>query len=228
MNIILMGLPGAGKGTQAEKIVATYGIPHISTGDMFRAAMQQETELGLKAKSFMDKGELVPDEVTNGIVKERLQQADTEKGFLLDGFPRTQAQAEALDKILAELNRSIDAVINIEVNPEILMQRLTGRIICRNCGATYHKTNNPPKVEGTCDRCGSHDFYQREDDKPETVENRIQINIEQSKPILNYYNAKAYYVMLMEKAALTISSKQFNQLWANLARNCLLSCNYGS
>lgn len=190
MNIILMGLPGAGKGTQAEKIVATYGIPHISTGDMFRAAMQQETELGLKAKSFMDKGELVPDEVTNGIVKERLQQADTEKGFLLDGFPRTQAQAEALDKILAELNRSIDAVINIEVNPEILMQRLTGRIICRNCGATYHKTNNPPKVKGTCDRCGSHDFYQREDDKPETVENRIQINIEQSKPILNYYNAK--------------------------------------
>ena len=190
MNIILMGLPGAGKGTQAEKIVATYGIPHISTGDMFRAAMQQQTELGLKAKSFMDKGELVPDEVTNGIVKERLQQADTEKGFLLDGFPRTQAQAEALDKILAELNRSIDAVINIEVNPEILMQRLTGRIICRNCGSTYHKTNNPPKVEGTCDRCGSHDFYQREDDKPETVENRIQINIEQSKPILNYYKAK--------------------------------------
>lgn len=190
MNIILMGLPGAGKGTQAEKIVATYGIPHISTGDMFRAAMQQQTELGLKAKSFMDKGELVPDEVTNGIVKERLQQADTEKGFLLDGFPRTQAQAEALDKIMQDLNRSIDAVINIEVNPEILMQRLTGRIICRNCGSTYHKTNNPPKVEGTCDRCGSHDFYQREDDKPETVENRIQINIEQSKPILNYYNAK--------------------------------------
>ena len=190
MNIILMGLPRAGKGTQAEKIVATYGIPHISTGDMFRAAMQQQTELGLKAKSFMDKGELVPDEVTNGIVKERLQQADTEKGFLLDGFPRTQAQAEALDKIMQDLNRSIDAVINIEVNPEILMQRLTGRIICRNCGSTYHKTNNPPKVEGTCDRCGSHDFYQREDDKPETVENRIQINIEQSKPILNYYKAK--------------------------------------
>ena len=190
MNIILMGLPGAGKGTQAEKIVATYGIPHISTGDMFRAAMQQETELGLKAKSYMDKGELVPDEVTNGIVKERLQNLDTEKGFLLDGFPRTQAQAEALDNIMKDLNRSIDAVINIEVNPDILMQRLTGRIICRNCGATYHITNNPPKVEGTCDRCGSHDFYQREDDKPETVENRIQINIEQSKPILNYYNAK--------------------------------------
>lgn len=190
MNVILMGLPGAGKGTQAEKIVDTYHIPHISTGDMFRAAMQQETELGLKAKSFMDKGELVPDEVTNGIVKERLQAEDTKNGFLLDGFPRTQAQAEVLDKIMAELNRSIDAVINIEVNPDILMQRLTGRYICRNCGATYHKTNNPTKVEGTCDRCGSHEFYQREDDKPETVENRIQINLEQSKPILDYYNAK--------------------------------------
>ena len=190
MNIILMGLPGAGKGTQAEKIVATYNIPHISTGDMFRAAMQQGTELGQKAKSFMDKGELVPDEVTNGIVKERLQADDTKNGFLLDGFPRTQAQAEALDKIMDELGRKIDAVINIDVNPEILMQRLTGRFICRNCGATYHKINKPTKVEGTCDRCGGHDFYQREDDKPETVENRIQINIEQSKPILNYYNAK--------------------------------------
>ena len=190
MNIILMGLPGAGKGTQAEKIVATYNIPHISTGDTFRAAMQQGTELGLKAKSFMDKGELVPDEVTNGIVKERLQADDTKNGFLLDGFPRTQAQAEALDKIMDELGRKIDAVINIDVNPEILMQRLTGRFICRNCGATYHKINKPTKVEGTCDRCGEHEFYQREDDKPETVENRIQINIEQSKPILNYYNAK--------------------------------------
>lgn len=190
MNIVLMGLPGAGKGTQAEKIVKEYGIPHISTGDMFRAAMQDETELGLKAKSFMDKGELVPDEVTNGIVKERLQADDTKKGFLLDGFPRTQAQAQALDTILEELGRQIDAVINIEVNPEILMNRLTGRIICRNCGATYHIVNNPPKVEGVCDRCGSTDFYQREDDKPETVNNRIQINLEQSKPILDYYDAK--------------------------------------
>ncbi|MCQ9209597.1 adenylate kinase [Granulicatella seriolae] len=190
MNIVLMGLPGAGKGTQAEKIVKEYGIPHISTGDMFRAAMQDETELGLKAKSFMDKGELVPDEVTNGIVKERLQADDTKKGFLLDGFPRTQAQAQALDTILEELGRQIDAVINIEVNPEILMSRLTGRIICRNCGATYHIVNNPPKVDGVCDRCGSTDFYQREDDKPETVNNRIQINLEQSKPILDYYDAK--------------------------------------
>lgn len=189
-NLIITGLPGAGKGTQAEQIVDVYGIPHISTGDMFRAAMKNETELGLQAKSFMDKGELVPDEVTNGIVKERLQEEDTKNGFLLDGFPRTLVQAKALDVIMSELNSSIDGVINIEVNPEVLKSRLSGRIICRNCGATYHVINHPPKVEGVCDRCGSHDLYQREDDKPETVENRIRVNLEQSKPILDYYSEK--------------------------------------
>ncbi|MBS4762404.1 adenylate kinase [Carnobacteriaceae bacterium zg-ZUI252] len=190
MNILLMGLPGAGKGTQAEKIVETYKFPHISTGDMFRAAMKNETPLGVQAKSYMDKGELVPDDVTNGIVKERLAQDDTAKGFLLDGFPRTLAQAHALDEILEQLGRKIDAVINIDVNPEVLQARLTGRIICRGCGATYHKLNNPPKVEGVCDKCGSHEFYQREDDKPETVENRIQINLKQAQPLLDYYAEK--------------------------------------
>lgn len=190
MNILLMGLPGAGKGTQAEKIVAQYGIPHISTGDMFRAAIKNETPLGVEAKSYMDKGELVPDEVTNGIVKERLAQDDTDKGFLLDGFPRTLAQANALDEILMQLGKQVDAVINIDVNPVVLQARLTGRIICRECGATYHKLNNPPKVEGVCDRCGSTDFYQREDDKPETVENRIQINLKQAQPLLDYYSNK--------------------------------------
>lgn len=190
MNILLMGLPGAGKGTQAEKIVAQYGIPHISTGDMFRAAMKNETPLGVEAKSYMDKGELVPDDVTNGIVKERLAQNDTNKGFLLDGFPRTLAQAHALDEILMQLGKQVDAVINIDVNPVVLQARLTGRIICRECGATYHKLNNPPKVEGVCDRCGSTDFYQREDDKPETVENRIQINLKQAQPLLDYYSNK--------------------------------------
>lgn len=187
MNIILMGLPGAGKGTQAEKITANYPFPHISTGDMFRAAMKNGTALGLKAKSFMDRGELVPDEVTNGIVKERLSEEDTEKGFLLDGFPRTLQQAEALDAILSDSQRKIDAVINIHVDPSVLKARLSGRIICRECGATYHTLNNPPKVEGTCDRCGKHEFYQREDDKPETVENRIQVNLKQMEPLLNYY-----------------------------------------
>lgn len=190
MNLILMGLPGAGKGTQAERIVDVYEIPHISTGDMFREAMKNETPLGKEAKSYIDKGELVPDSVTNGIVKERLSQADTEKGFLLDGFPRTLAQAEELDTILEELGKKVDDVLNIHVAEDVLVDRLAGRIICRSCGATYHKTNNPPKVEDTCDRCGSHDFYQREDDKPETVKNRLEVNIKNSEPILAYYQDK--------------------------------------
>ncbi|WP_207942200.1 adenylate kinase [Enterococcus sp. DIV2402] len=190
MNLILMGLPGAGKGTQAERIIAEYNIPHISTGDMFRAAMANETALGLEAKSYMDKGELVPDEVTNGIVKERLAESDTDKGFLLDGFPRTLDQAEALDQMLKDLGKEIDAVIEIHVPEEILVDRLAGRYICRDCGATYHKVFNPTKVEGTCDRCGGHDFYQREDDKPETVKNRLAINVKSSEPILAYYKEK--------------------------------------
>lgn len=190
MNLILMGLPGAGKGTQAEKIIDAYGIPHISTGDMFRDAMKNETELGLLAKSFIDKGELVPDEVTNGIVKDRLSQDDTEKGFLLDGFPRTLAQAEELDKILKELGKKVDNVLNIHVASEVLIDRLAGRFICKDCGATYHKMFNPPKVEGTCDRCGGHNFYQREDDKPETVKNRLEVNIQNSEPILAYYEGQ--------------------------------------
>ena len=187
MNLILMGLPGAGKGTQAERIIDAYGIPHISTGDMFRDAMKNETELGLLAKSYIDKGELVPDEVTNGIVKDRLSQDDTDKGFLLDGFPRTLAQAEELDKILEDLGKKVDNVLNIHVESEVLIDRLAGRFICKDCGATYHKLFNPPKVEGTCDRCGGHNFYQREDDKPETVKNRLSVNIKNSDPILAYY-----------------------------------------
>ena len=149
-----MGLPGAGKGTQAEKIVEKYNIPHISTGDMFRAAIKDGTELGLKAKSFMDKGELVPDEVTIGIVRERLSKEDCLKGFLLDGFPRTVAQAEALESILTDLDRKMNFVINIDVDKSILMERLTGRRICKTCGATYHLVFNPPAKEDVCDRCG--------------------------------------------------------------------------
>lgn len=190
MNLVLMGLPGAGKGTQAERIVAEYKIPQISTGDMFRAAMANETKLGLEAKSFMDKGELVPDDVTNGIVKERLAEPDTDKGFLLDGFPRTLDQAKALDQMLKDLGKKLDAVIEIHVPEEVLVERLAGRYICRDCGATYHKIFNPTKVEGTCDRCGGHDFYQREDDKPETVKNRLAVNVKSSEPILAYYKEK--------------------------------------
>lgn len=189
MNIILMGLPGAGKGTQGEKIVEAFGIPHISTGDMFRAAIKEQTEMGKQAKSYMDQGLLVPDEVVIGIVKERLGKADCEKGFMLDGFPRTMAQAEALDATLAEMERNIDHVINIDVDRGILMDRLTGRRICKNCGATYHVIFNPPSQEGICDKCGG-ELYQRDDDNEATVATRLDVNIEQSAPILHYYKEK--------------------------------------
>lgn len=189
MNIILMGLPGAGKGTQASEIIKKYPIPHISTGDMFRKAIKDETELGKEAKSYMDRGELVPDVVTVGIVKERISEDDAKKGFLLDGFPRTIEQAEALNSILEELGRTIDAVVNIEVPEEELMNRLTGRRICETCGTTYHLVFNPPKVEGICDIDGGK-LYQREDDNPETVANRLEVNVKQSKPILEFYNQK--------------------------------------
>lgn len=190
LNLMLMGLPGAGKGTQAEKIEDQYKLVHISTGDIFRAAMKNETPMGLEAKKFIDKGELVPDEVTNGIVKERLSQDDVNAGYMLDGFPRNMAQAEALDKFGAELGKPLNCVINIHVDPESLMERLTGRYICRNCGATYHKVFNPTKVEGKCDRCGGSEFYQREDDKPETVKNRLDVNIKMNTPLLAYYEEK--------------------------------------
>ena len=182
MNLLIMGLPGAGKGTQAAKIVEEFGVAHISTGDMFRAAMANQTEMGTLAKSFIDKGELVPDEVTNGIVKERLAQDDIkEKGFLLDGFPRTIEQAHALDQILVDLGLELDGVINIEVDPSCLLERLSGRIIHRETGETYHKVFNPPadyKEE---------DYYQREDDKPETVKRRFDVNIAQGEPIIAHY-----------------------------------------
>lgn len=189
MNIILMGLPGAGKGTQASEIVKKFPIPHISTGDMFRKAIKDETDLGKEAKSYMDRGELVPDEVTVGIVKDRISEDDAKKGFLLDGFPRTIEQAEALSEIMQELDRKIDAVINIEVPEEELMNRLTGRRICEKCGTTYHLVFNPPKVDGICDLDGGK-LYQREDDNPETVANRLNVNVKQSKPILEFYDNK--------------------------------------
>lgn len=190
MNLMLMGLPGAGKGTQAERIVDAYKIPHISTGDIFRAAIKDQTPMGIEAKKYIDKGELVPDEVTNGIVKERLAKDDVNNGFLLDGFPRNMAQAQALEEIGQQLGKPLAGVINIHVDPESLMERLTGRFICRDCGATYHKVFNPTKVEGTCDRCGGHEFFQREDDKPETVKNRLDVNIKMNTPLLDFYAQK--------------------------------------
>lgn len=216
MNLVLMGLPGAGKGTQAEKIVDEYGIPHISTGDMFRAAMKEGTELGLQAKSFMDKGELVPDEVTIGIVRERLRKDDCRKGFLLDGFPRTVPQAEALENILADLERKIDYVINIDVNKDILIERLTGRRICKNCGATYHLVFNPPAKEGVCDRCGG-ELYQRADDNAETVQNRLEVNIKQAKPLLDFYEEKGYLRTLDGQRDISVVFADIKQLLGGLA-----------
>lgn len=191
MNLILMGLPGTGKGTQAEKIVENYHVPHISTGDMFRAAIKGGTELGLKAKAFMDAGNLVPDDVTIGIVRERLSEEDCNKGFLLDGFPRTVAQAEALEEMLSSMGRQIDAVVYIEVPKEELFERLTGRWVSPTSGASYHMKFNPPKVEGVCDKDGSQ-LIQRDDDKPETVANRLEVNLKQAQPLFDFYSEKGY------------------------------------
>ncbi|SOC42263.1 adenylate kinase [Salinicoccus kekensis] len=186
MNIILMGLPGAGKGTQASKIIKKYPIPHISTGDMFRLAIKNETELGMEAKSYMDEGALVPDSVTIGIVRERLSQSDAKDGFLLDGFPRTVEQAEALNEIMDEFGTKIDRTINVDVDEEELINRLTGRRICEVCGTAYHLVFNPPKQEGVCDLDGGK-LYQREDDNPETVANRLEVNLKQTQPLLDFY-----------------------------------------
>src|SRR5690625_1185996 len=190
-----MGLPGAGKGTQAEKINEKYNIPHISTGDMFRLAIKEGTELGNKAKQFMDQGELVPDEVTNGIVQERLSKEDCNNGFLLDGFPRTIPQAEALQKLLSNMDKSINYVLHIDVPTENLVDRLTGRRVCPTCGATYHVMYNPPQKEGLCDKDGSK-LIQREDDTSETVKNRLKVNIEQAQPLLNFYEDLGYLVTI--------------------------------
>ncbi|NQP65597.1 adenylate kinase [Streptococcus suis] len=186
MNLLIMGLPGAGKGTQAAKIVEKFNVAHISTGDMFRAAMANQTEMGLLAKSYIDKGDLVPDEVTNGIVKERLVQDDIkEKGFLLDGYPRTIEQAHALDANLADLGIELQGVINIEIDPSKLVERLSGRIIHKETGETFHKIFNPPIGDYK-----EEDFYQREDDKPESVQRRLEVNIAQGQPIIDHYRAK--------------------------------------
>ena len=187
MRIILLGPPGAGKGTQAAGIVEKYNIPHISTGDIFRKNIKEGTELGKKAKGFIDQGLLVPDELTVGLVTDRISQPDCEKGFMLDGFPRSVAQAQHLDKYLKEVGISLDKVVNIEVDKDILVGRAVGRRICKSCGATYHVEFNPPKADGVCDVCGG-ELYQRADDNEETVSKRIQVYLDETKPLVDYYS----------------------------------------
>lgn len=215
MKILLMGPPGAGKGTQAEMLVNRFGIPHISTGDMFRAAIKNGTELGKKAKSYMDAGQLVPDEVTIGIVRDRLAQADCRLGFMLDGFPRTAPQADALTDTLASLELALDGVLDIQVEREKLLDRLTGRRICRQCGATLHVLFNPPQVENVCDKCGG-ELYQRSDDSRETAENRLDVYTKQTQPLIDYYQQKNLYQRINGEQAM---AAVFTDICAALGRD---------
>jgi len=194
MNIILFGPPGAGKGTQAKKLVDFYGIPQISTGDILRANVREGTELGLAARAYMDKGELVPDQVLIGIIKNRLKEADCKKGFILDGYPRTVTQADALEAILDEIEKPIDVVLNLEVPDEVLVGRISGRLMCK-CGASYHITSNPPKKDNICDSCGS-EIFQRVDDTADAVQNRLDVYKKQTQPLINYYKEKGILVTL--------------------------------
>jgi len=194
MNVVLFGPPGSGKGTQAKMLAESYGIPHISTGDMLREHLKRETNLGLAAKSYMEKGELVPDEILIGMMKERLAQPDCDSGFLLDGYPRTLLQAEALRGILRELRKELDLVLNIDVPDADLLKRLSGRRMCP-CGASYHLIFNPPKRAGICDRCG-HELYQRADDREEAIMNRLQVYKRQTQPLIEYYTRAGLMVTI--------------------------------
>ena len=186
MKIIMLGAPGAGKGSQASRIATEYQLPHISTGDIFRANLKEETELGKKAKSFMDKGELVPDDITIAMLLERIHKEDCKNGYILDGFPRTIPQAEALKEALAKKNEKIDLALDVEATDELIIKRMAGRRTCPACGAIYHIVTLPPKTEGICDRCGA-DLIQRKDDNEETVKNRLKIYHEITEPLISYY-----------------------------------------
>ena len=192
MKIVMLGAPGAGKGTQAKKIAAKYGIPHISTGDIFRANLKAGTELGLKAKEYMDKGALVPDSLTLELIMDRFKEDDCKNGYVLDGFPRTIPQAEALTAALKKINDKLDFAVNVEVPDEAIVSRMSGRRACLQCGGTYHIVFNPPKVEGKCDACGG-DLILRADDSPETVQHRLEAYHDQTQPLIDYYKEEGIF-----------------------------------
>ncbi|HKL13360.1 MAG TPA: adenylate kinase [Halanaerobiales bacterium] len=201
MNLIMLGLPGAGKGTQAKKLSNKYNIPHISTGDIFRNAIQNETELGKKAEEYLDSGGLVPDEITNNIVRERLKEDDCKEGFVLDGFPRTINQAEALEVMLENMGRSLDLALYINVTREELIKRLTHRRTCSNCGAVYHLDYDPPEKEGICDKCGG-ELIQRSDDKEEVVKERLKINSRNLKKLIEFYKNENKFAEVQSDAGI--------------------------
>ena len=186
MRLILLGGPGAGKGTQAQRLSEKYKVPHIATGDILRQAVKDETDMGLMAKSYMDKGQLVPDEVVIGIIEDRLGESDVEAGFVFDGFPRTVPQAQALSELMSKLDISLDALVNIDTSPDIVVERLSGRRTCKDCQTVYHVIYSAPKKAGVCDKCGG-DLYQRDDDKEATIRERLQVYEKQTAPLLDFY-----------------------------------------
>lgn len=219
MDIILLGPPGAGKGTQAKFIVEKWNIPQVSTGDILRAAVREGTALGAEAKSFMDKGELVPDRVVIGIIAERLKESDAAKGFILDGFPRTIPQAEALGEILAGMGRTIDHVVSIEVEDQDLVTRLTGRRMCKGCGESFHVVFNPPGNEGVCDHCGG-ELYQRDDDKEETIRQRLRVYHQQTSPLISFYREAGCLRSIRGTGAIGDIFTRIEQALTGKGQNC--------